>query len=128
MGLIFVSTAIGLWAFPMALGQKLQWRLNDSVANPVLLGLVAMLVFILGSVFLQPRAYEAGKSVSFVGLTTVCEAVCVHSCVYACVPLLLIRMHVLLYPSVRVCCARIPRFKLLKKLVSLFTLILNRLL
>jgi hypothetical protein len=71
MGLIFVSTAFGLWAFAMALGQKLQWRLNDSVANPVLLGLVAMMVFILGSVFLQPRAYEAGKSVSFVALTTV---------------------------------------------------------
>lgn len=71
MGLIFVSTAVGLWAFAVALGTKLQWRLNDAVAQPVLLGLVAMLVFVLAAVFMEPRAYVGGKSISFVGLTTV---------------------------------------------------------
>jgi hypothetical protein len=71
MGLIFVSTAVALWAYALALGAKLEWRLNDAVAQPVLLGLVAMLVFVLAAVFMEPRAYAGGKSLSFVGLTTV---------------------------------------------------------
>ena len=70
-GVIFVSTAVGLWSYAAALGSRLNWRLNDQVMMPAAGGLVAMLVFVLAAVFFEPRVYEGGLPVSFVALTTI---------------------------------------------------------
>jgi hypothetical protein len=70
-GVLFISTALGLWWYAVALGQSLNWRLTDAVVAPLAGGICCILVFVLAVVFFEERAYENGDSIDFAALTTV---------------------------------------------------------
>jgi len=70
-GVLFISSALGLWWYAVSLGQTLNWRLTDAIVTPIGGGICCVLVFVLSVVFFEERAYENGDSIDFAALTTV---------------------------------------------------------